>query len=174
MWGRHSGWLSATAKDRYARVQGLLRAGEAVLLRPDKPAICCPACGCTMKFLHALHALRPAATSGPTRVLLDRGFTLAQAIDWMIQQGVVKPDHRSQFAKAMQSRITRLNQKRIKTTQQFSWQESLFFDSSHLVADGEMKAACGSRATSWAPARSESSRCPRCKGAANRHAIVSV
>ena len=110
----------------------------------------------------------------PTRVLLDRGFTLAQAIDWMIQQGVVKPDHRSQFAKAMQSRITRLNQKRIKTTQQFSWQESIFFDSSHLVADGEMKAACGSRATSWAPARSESSRCPRCKGAANRHAIVSV
>ena len=110
----------------------------------------------------------------PTRVLLDRGFTLAQAIDWMIQQGVVKPDHRSQFAKAMQSRITRLNQKRIKTAQQFSWQESIFFDSSHLVADGEMKAACGSRATSWAPARSESSRCPRCKGAANRHAIVSV
>jgi hypothetical protein len=92
----------------------------------------------------------------------------------MIQQGVVKPDHRSQFAKAMQSRITRLNQKRIKTAQQFSWQESIFFDSSHLVADGEMKAACGSRATSWAPARSESSRCPRCKGAATRHAIVSV
>jgi hypothetical protein len=107
-------------------------------------------------------------------VLLDRGFTLAQAIDWMIQQGVVNPEHRSQFAKAMQSRITRLNQKRIKTTQQFSWQESLFFDSSHLVADGEMKAACGSRATSWAPARSESSRCPRCKGAANRHASGAV
>ena len=99
---------------------------------------------------------------------------MAQAIDWMIQQGVVKKDHRTQFAKAMQSRITRLNQKRIKTAQQFSWQESIFVDSSHLLADGEMQAACGSRATSWAPARSESSRFPRCKGAATRHAIVSV
>ncbi len=33
-------------------------AGEAVLRFPDKPGICCPACGCAMKFLHAL---RPRA-----------------------------------------------------------------------------------------------------------------
>ena len=59
---RHFGWLSAAAKERYARVRGLLRAGEAVLMLPDKPAICCPACGCAMKFLHAL---RPRARPPP-------------------------------------------------------------------------------------------------------------
>ena len=59
---RHFGWLSAAAKDRCARVRGLLRAGEALLLRPDKSAIGCPACGCAMKFLHAP---RPRARPPP-------------------------------------------------------------------------------------------------------------
>ena len=48
--------------ERYARARGLLRAGEAVLMRPDKPEICCPGCGCAMKFLHAL---RPRAPPPP-------------------------------------------------------------------------------------------------------------
>lgn len=59
---RHFGWLSAAAKERYTRVRGLLRAGEAVLRLPDKPEICCPACGSAMKFLHAL---RPRARPPP-------------------------------------------------------------------------------------------------------------
>ena len=59
---RHFGWLSPAAKERYARVRGLLRAGEAVLKRPDKVEICCPGCGCAMKFLHAL---RPRARPPP-------------------------------------------------------------------------------------------------------------
>ena len=46
-------------------MRGLLRAGEAVLKRPDKVEICCPGCGCAMKFLHALHALRPRARPPP-------------------------------------------------------------------------------------------------------------
>ena len=59
---RHFGWLSAAAKERYTRVRGLLRAGEAVLRLPDKPEICCPAGGSAMKFLHAL---RPRARPQP-------------------------------------------------------------------------------------------------------------
>ena len=59
---RHFGWLSPAARARYARVRGLLRAGEAVLKRPDKVEICCPGCGCAMKFLHAL---RPRARPPP-------------------------------------------------------------------------------------------------------------
>ena len=59
---RHFGWLSPAARARNARVRGLLRAGEAVLKRPDKVGICCPGCGCAMKFLHAL---RPRARPPP-------------------------------------------------------------------------------------------------------------
>ena len=61
-YGRHSSWPGAAARDRYARVRGLLQAGEAVLMLPDKPSICCPACGSAMKFLHAL---RPRARPPP-------------------------------------------------------------------------------------------------------------
>ena len=61
-YGRHSGWSGAAARGRYARVRCLLRAGEAVLMIPDKPVICCPACGCARKFLHAL---RPRARPPP-------------------------------------------------------------------------------------------------------------
>ena len=59
---RHFGWLSPAAKESYARVRGLLRAGEAVLKRPDKVEIGCPGCGGLMKFLHAL---RPRARPPP-------------------------------------------------------------------------------------------------------------
>ena len=59
---RHFGWLSPAARARYARVRGLLRAGESVLKRPDKVEICCPGCGGLMKFLHAL---RPRARPPP-------------------------------------------------------------------------------------------------------------
>ena len=59
---RHFGWLSPAARARYARVRGLLRAGEPVRWRPDKVEICCPGCGCAMKFLHAL---RPRARPPP-------------------------------------------------------------------------------------------------------------
>ena len=59
---RHFGWLSPAAKERYARVRGLLRAGEVVLLRPEKVEVCCPDCGHAMKFLHAL---RPRARPPP-------------------------------------------------------------------------------------------------------------
>ena len=51
---RHFGWLSPAAKNRYARVRGLLRAGEVVLKLPDKQAVCCPGCGSGMKFMLAL------------------------------------------------------------------------------------------------------------------------
>jgi hypothetical protein len=59
---RHFGWLSPAAKERYARVRGLLRAGEAVLRLPDKEPVCCPGCGGVMKFLLAL---RPRARPPP-------------------------------------------------------------------------------------------------------------
>ena len=43
-------------------MRGLLRAGEAVLMQPDKPEIRCPGCGGLMEFLHAL---RPRARPPP-------------------------------------------------------------------------------------------------------------
>ena len=62
---RHFGWLSPAAKNRYARVRVLLRAGEAVLKLPDKQAVCCPGCGSGMKFMMALRtrARPPPETS---------------------------------------------------------------------------------------------------------------
>ena len=59
---RHFGWLSPAAKERYARVRSLLRAGAAVLRLPDKVAVCCPACGSAMKFMLSL---RPRARPPP-------------------------------------------------------------------------------------------------------------
>ena len=59
---RHFGWLSPAARARYARVRHLLRAGEAVLKRPDKVELGCPGCGGFVKFRHAL---RPRARPPP-------------------------------------------------------------------------------------------------------------
>lgn len=38
---RHFGWPSAAAKVKYDRLRALLRAGSAVLILPEKPAIVC-------------------------------------------------------------------------------------------------------------------------------------
>ena len=51
---RHFGWLSPAARERFARVRGLLRAGDVVLKLPDKQVVCCPGCGGGMKFMTAL------------------------------------------------------------------------------------------------------------------------
>ncbi len=51
---RHYGWLSPAARERYARVRQLLRAGDVVLSLPDKAEILCPCCGHVMTFFHAL------------------------------------------------------------------------------------------------------------------------
>jgi len=71
---RHYGWLSPAAKERYARVRHLLRAGEVVLLLPDKAEITCPCCGHAMKFLHALRPRArppPGASSPPGTIILS-------------------------------------------------------------------------------------------------------
>jgi hypothetical protein len=67
---RHYGYLSAAAKERYEHLRSLLQAGAITLQLPEKPAVCCPACGQAMTFLHALrhrHAARPppGATTPP-------------------------------------------------------------------------------------------------------------
>jgi len=51
---RHYGWLSPAARERYARVRHLLRAGGAVLQLPDKQPVTCSCCGHAMTFFHAL------------------------------------------------------------------------------------------------------------------------
>lgn len=59
---RHFGYLSAAAKERYQRLRSLLKARAIVLLRPEKPAVCCEACGQAMTFLRAIrhpHRARP-------------------------------------------------------------------------------------------------------------------
>jgi len=59
---RHFGYLSAAATVRYQRLRSLLRAGAIVLLLPEKPAVCCEACGKAMTFLRATrhpHRARP-------------------------------------------------------------------------------------------------------------------
>ncbi len=61
---RHYGWLSPAAKERYTRVRHLLRAGETVLVLPDKQRITCPCCGHAMTFHHAL---RTRARPPPAR-----------------------------------------------------------------------------------------------------------
>jgi len=66
---RHYGRLSPAARERYAQVRQILRAGDVVLSRPDKAAILCPCCGHVMTFLHALRTrarpppLPPASSS---------------------------------------------------------------------------------------------------------------
>jgi len=69
---RHFGWLSPAAKERYARVRHLLRAGAVILLRPDKPEITGPCCGRAMTFLHALRtrARPPPAAASPAAAMI--------------------------------------------------------------------------------------------------------
>ena len=70
---RHYGWLSPAARERYARVRQILRAGDVVLSRPDKAAILCPCCGHVMTFLHALRTRArppPRPPAGPCTIAI--------------------------------------------------------------------------------------------------------
>lgn len=110
----------------------------------------------------------------PTRQLLDRGFSLCQATDWLINQRIINTKDRQHFMDAIRSRISRLKRSRIKSGPAHEWRASIYYDSTHLVQSGERKALCGSTATAWEAERSESSRCCRCFGMARRLGIVTI
>jgi hypothetical protein len=63
---RHYGWLSPAARERYARVRHLLRAGDVVLPVPDKADVLCPCCGHAMTFFHALRTRARPPPGAPT------------------------------------------------------------------------------------------------------------
>ena len=68
---RHFGYLSAAAKERYARLRSLLRAGASVLILPEKTAVCCEACGQAMTFLRAIrHHHRATAARHRTNAMI--------------------------------------------------------------------------------------------------------
>lgn len=103
--------------------------------------------------------------------LLDRGFQISQAADWLVNQGVIPLEHREKLRSAMKVRLHRLRSRKIQTAEKHGWRSSLYYDSTHLVAEGELTAVCGARATVWMPETSESNRCARCVGKQRKHGI---
>lgn len=109
----------------------------------------------------------------PTRKLLDKGLRIHQAADFFVENGSIKANQRQAFMHAMRCRISRLTRKKV-TAGNYSWQGSLFYDSSHLVSAGERKAICGATATVWVPEVTESNHCARCTGLARKNSLAMI
>lgn len=97
-----------------------------------------------------------------TRMLLDRGLSLPQAADWLIDNKVIERRHRRKYHDAMRGRLSRLNRK-TATSGELAWKEAMGFNSVHAVGGG-LTSLCGVSASRWFSATSTSSKCSRCRG----------
>ena len=100
----------------------------------------------------------------PTRTLLDKGFSAAQAADLLINKQVLKKMDRTAFLNAIRCRMWRLKSRRPTPGLHYSWYIAVAYNSSHLRAPGEKQSLCGSTATFWQPANEAPVRCARCLG----------
>lgn len=101
----------------------------------------------------------------PTKDLLDKGFTLAQAADWFIQHGVLKPEKRDKYRNTMAVRFTRFRaQEQQKHAEETEWKIGLGMDSVHAVPHGRTKALCGASSSLWLESTDGQRKCTFCKG----------
>ena len=124
------------------------------------------------------YAERPAAVPrgyfdalmSPTRELLDRGLTIAQAADWWVAHRVIPPSHRPKFMDAMHGRLSRLRQRAARKGEVLRWRSSPYYESVHALGSGA-KALCGAKTSRWVEAPSTSIKCARCQGVARRQGL---
>lgn len=100
----------------------------------------------------------------PARVLLDKGFTMAQAADLLIEKRALIKRDRHAFLGAMRSRLWRLKRKALDPSLTYAWHLSASYNSAHLRAAGERLAVCGAAASFWVIGDAAPVRCARCQG----------
>lgn len=98
----------------------------------------------------------------PARVLLDKGFTMAQAADLLIEKRALARQDRRAFLAAMRSRMWRLKRKALDPALNYAWHLSASYNSAHLRAAGERLAVCGVAASFWVLGDASPTRCARC------------
>lgn len=98
----------------------------------------------------------------PARVLLDKGFTMAQAADLLIDKRVLARQDRQAFLSAMYSRMWRLKRKPLDASLNYAWHMSASYHSAHLRAAGERLAVCGVAASFWVLGDTTAVLCARC------------
>lgn len=146
-----------------------MTAGRNRFLIPAMPATIYalrgPAPGVLMKIKFAMPMKRPRgyfnALLEPTRILLDRNFSLAAAADFLIQNNTLPRRDRDAFLATMYHRFTRLRKNVIEPDAKLEWKASLGYDALHAVSG--VKALCGSTAGRWFAGGEDVRKCNRCK-----------
>jgi hypothetical protein len=107
----------------------------------------------------------------PTRLLLDNGFKLTQAAEWLVKEGSLEPQHRQKFFYARPNRLSRHNKKTAAAGEVVQWRTALGYDSVHAVGHGTT-ALCGVKTASWLGAASTANKCARCMGKAKQQGLI--
>jgi hypothetical protein len=101
-----------------------------------------------------------------TKKLLDRGLSMIQVADWLIEHDVLPREKRLRFAASMRVRFTRF--RRVQAgSGTVTWLGELGMDTAHAVLDGTVHALCGARSSLWLRAESGQRHCPVCTGYIN-------
>lgn len=96
-----------------------------------------------------------------TKTLLDRGFTLATAADWLIEQRSLPYRRRSQYINTMHVRFSRFRAHEAEHVNVLAWRSALGYDAAHAV-DGGIFALCGARSARWMGASETQRHCTQC------------
>lgn len=108
----------------------------------------------------------------PTKALLDKGFRLYQAADWLIQNRALPQQHRGRYLNAMRVRFTRFRQP-VPVSSDYHWQATLGYDSVHaLPVAGGVKALCGATSGRWFATGEGARKCRICQGIVTRESIT--
>ena len=99
----------------------------------------------------------------PTRLLLDRGLKLCQAVDWLIDHGVLAPQLRRASVNAMRSRLMRFRTRQAKAGEVLTWKAALGYDAAHATSG--VVALCGAKSARWMGSTNEQRRCRMCQHA---------
>lgn len=104
------------------------------------------------------------AVAEPTKALLENGWNLGQAADWLMNHRAIKPTDREHYRDAMQKRFKRLQGRKASKGAQVVWRQSLGYERAHLVEEGKVMALCGATAARWYAADSDCRKCKQCAG----------
>jgi hypothetical protein len=107
----------------------------------------------------------------PTKQLLAKGFRLAQAAAWLIQQGALPVERREQYLDAMRARFSRFRRQSPKPAAVYQWQATLGYEAAHAIAGG-VKALCGATSARWFASGDGQRRCNQCTSIIRRENVT--
>jgi hypothetical protein len=109
---------------------------------------------------------------GPTRHLLDRGFSLPEAAEWFMARGILDVELGRRFVPLMRPCLARFRQRKTIKAQPLAWKRAGEYVRRHVVGTGT-EAICGAPSSQWTEAGcAEMPDCMVCRGRVQREGLL--